>query len=358
MPHRSRPTPRSRRSAVVTALCVALLAGAWTSAARADARPAGRLATAQPPGHDAARAALAREGRAAARLVADGDARALHARFTRALARRVSQPEVARLLARTRATAPVGARLGESLLPLGGDRRTYVADYRWGDGALGITFAFTARGRIGAVLIRPRDPLPPDPASGAAPSLLRLPVAGTWWVFWGGPSERQNHHAPVPDQRHALDLVQWRDGGTARGRGTRNADYHAWDKRVVAPAAGVVVAARDGVRDNRPQVTIENRADPAGNHVLLDLGAGRHVLLAHLRSSTVAVRPGDRVAAGALLGRVGNSGNSSEPHLHVHVQDGPRLLVGTGLPMAFSGLVVDGRRRERAEPVQGQFIAG
>jgi murein DD-endopeptidase MepM/ murein hydrolase activator NlpD len=356
MPHHQRPTPRSRRSAIVTALCIALLAGAWTSAARADARPAGRLAT-TPSGYDAARAALAREGRAATRLVAAGDARALHDRFTPALARRVSRPALARLLAGTRATAPIGGRIGETVLPLGGDRRTYVADHRWGDGALGITFAFTAAGRIGAALIRPREPLPPDPAAAAPPSVLRLPVAGTWWVFWGGPSERQNHHAPVPDQRHALDLVQWRDGGTARGRGTRNADYHAWDERVVAPAAGTVVAARDGVRDNRPQVTVENRADPAGNHVLLDLGAGRHVLLAHLRAGTVAVRPGDRVSAGALLGRVGNSGNSSEPHLHVHVQDGPRLLAGTGLRMAFAGLVVDGRRRERAEPVQGQFIA-
>ena len=71
----------------------------------------------------------------------------------------------------------------------------------------------------------------------------------------------------------------------------------------------------------------------------------------------MAVKAGDRVAAGQLLGLIGSSGDSSEPHLHVHLQDSPVALEGVGLPLAFSDLVVDGEREARAEPVQGQFVA-
>jgi murein DD-endopeptidase MepM/ murein hydrolase activator NlpD len=212
--------------------------------------------------------------------------------------------------------------------------------------------------RIAGLRLAPRTPLPPDPAAGYRPqNRLRLPLLGTWWVVWGGPDERRNYHVRSPDQRHAYDLVRWRRGATHRGSGARNSHYYGWNRRVVAPAAGVVVGARDGVRDNRPGRELENAADAAGNHVLLDLGRGEYALLAHLRRGTVRVRVGDRVRAGRTLGRVGNSGNSSEPHLHFHVQDTPRVLEGIGLPVRFRRIVVDGRARPRATPEQAQFVA-
>ncbi len=351
MPH-MRPTSSSRRMAVIAAMLISLLTGLTS----APAHPADRPGLAS-LGYAHARDAVLREGRAAGRLVAAGDAARLHARFAPPLAKQVSLDELERLLRDIRAAAPVGAREGDTALPLAPGRRVYIADHRWGGRTLGLTLALDARGRIGSMRIAPREPLPPDPAARAETPALRLPVTGTWWTFWGGPSERQNHHVSAPDQRHALDLVKWRDGGTADGDGAANGDYHAWAEPVRAPARGVVVQARDGVRDNTPQAEVENPADPAGNHVLLDLGGGRHMLLAHLRRGTVAVRPGERVRPGTPLGRVGNSGNSSEPHLHVHLQDGPRLFAATGLPMAFGDVIVDGLARDRAELVQGQFVA-
>lgn len=151
--------------------------------------------------------------------------------------------------------------------------------------------------------------------------------------------------------------MKWRRGGTAAGDGTSNKDYFAFDQRIVAPASGTVVEAVDGVRDNRPGVELENPAAPAGNHVVIALGGGPHVVLAHFKRGSLRVRAGQRVRSGQLLGRVGNSGNTSEPHLHVHVQDGPELFAGIGLPIAFGPLVVSGDRVARARPVQGQFIA-
>jgi murein DD-endopeptidase MepM/ murein hydrolase activator NlpD len=72
-----------------------------------------------------------------------------------------------------------------------------------------------------------------------------------------------------------------------------------------------------------------------GNHVILDLGDGVYAVFAHLRRGSLRVAKGDRVQAGDLLGEVGNSGNSSEPHLHFHLMDGPRPLIAAGVPFAF-----------------------
>jgi len=121
-------------------------------------------------------------------------------------------------------------------------------------------------------------------------------------------------------------------------------------------------------------LTIE-QAD--GNHVVLDLGDGRYALYAHFKPGSVRVKAGDRVSRGQVLGEVGTSGNSSEPHLHFHVMDGPSALASNGLPYrlrsfsatsrgvstaAFDQAIVDGRpiateavagaaRRERALPL-------
>ncbi len=171
-------------------------------------------------------------------------------------------------------------------------------------------------------------------------------------MWWGGREERTNYHVVAPAQRHAADLVVWRAGGTARGDGRQNAQYHVWGRTVTAPAAGTVVRVRDGVRDNRPQVEVQNRRQPEGNHVVLRLASGERVLLAHLRRGSVEVRRGQRVRAGTLLGRVGNSGNSSEPHLHLHVQ----TRGGTGVPFTVRRVRVDGRPRAQAELRQGRFV--
>jgi len=93
-----------------------------------------------------------------------------------------------------------------------------------------------------------------------------------------------------------------------------------------------------------------------GNHVVIDLGDGEYVVLAHLIRGSVAVKPGDRVAAGQAIALCGNSGHSSEPHLHVHLQTSPTLDDGEGLPMPFIDYRADGAPIARGEPVRGQTI--
>jgi murein DD-endopeptidase MepM/ murein hydrolase activator NlpD len=137
--------------------------------------------------------------------------------------------------------------------------------------------------------------------------------------------------------------VVLRDGSSHRGSGERNEDYHCWRQPVLAPAEARVVAAVDGYPDQPPgQADAEH---PAGNHVVLDLGSGEYAVLAHLNAGSVAVEVGDRVAAGQRIGRCGNSGNTSEPHLHFHLQDGAY----------FVDYFADGAPVERGEPVRAAW---
>ncbi len=82
-----------------------------------------------------------------------------------------------------------------------------------------------------------------------------------------------------------------------------------------------------------------------GNHVVLDLGNGTYAAYAHLRRGSLTVREGDRVRAGQLIARCGNSGNSSEPHLHFQLMDGPDPDTARGLPFRWHGIGVP-RNRE------------
>jgi hypothetical protein len=141
-------------------------------------------------------------------------------------------------------------------------------------------------------------------------------------------------------QRHAIDFVRMSRGlSTFSGNGRTNKSYYIFGDPVFSMAAGEVVAARDGVAENLPG---ESPSDPGpnggGNFAEVDVGGGVHVVYAHLREGSVAVEVGDIVTRGQMLGRVGNTGSSSEPHLHIHVMDGPGGESGSdsdGLPYVF-----------------------
>ncbi len=151
----------------------------------------------------------------------------------------------------------------------------------------------------------------------AAPLVFPLP-SGRWTVAAGGVTAL-NHHLADPSQAAGLDLVAVRRDG-ARGTGVCPPDleaYEAYGQEVVSPCGGVVVAAVDGEADQPPYRI--GRGLPAGNHVRIDNGS-EILLLAHLRPGSLRVSTGDEVTAGQLIGEVGSSGRSTEPHLHVHAE--------------------------------------
>ena len=169
---------------------------------------------------------------------------------------------------------------------------------------------------------------------------LSFPLEGEWYVAQGGGRWLNSHYAHA-DQRAALDLVRAGRWGTrSRFRGLRDLDaYAAYARPVRAPCAGVVTVARDHLEDQVPGARA--RYGPAGgNIVAIDTGH-ELVSLCHLRPGSIVVRVGDRVVPGQVVGAVGNSGNSTEPHLHLQAERD-----GLGLDLAFSdvrGPLVRGR---------------
>lgn len=164
---------------------------------------------------------------------------------------------------------------------------------------------------------------------------VRLPLTAPVRVLWGGDALARNQHAMLPDQRWAYDLgVEPVMVGSKRLE-----DYGCWGAEVVAPAAGRVHLVHDGAVDLEPGVPHGQLLSPLGNHVALALPSGTFLLLAHLQRGSVLVREGDEVREGQPLGRCGNSGNTSEPHVHIHHQrQDPRgrpINVSEGLPLFF-----------------------
>jgi murein DD-endopeptidase MepM/ murein hydrolase activator NlpD len=132
---------------------------------------------------------------------------------------------------------------------------------------------------------------------------------------------------------------------TFAGARSRNENYFIFGAEVLAVAPGRVVATRSDLPEETPPNEPPPDPDTAtGNYVVQDLGGGRFALYAHLQPGGVLVNPGDRVRRGQVLGLVGNTGLSSEPHLHFHVVDGPGVparLGGDGVAYAFDRFTLD-----------------
>jgi murein DD-endopeptidase MepM/ murein hydrolase activator NlpD len=132
----------------------------------------------------------------------------------------------------------------------------------------------------------------------------------------------------------------------------------------MAPVAGSVVVGNDEpdiVPAQLPAATGDEAAgvtNPMGNHVVIAAADEEFVMIAHMQQGSVTVQPGDVVRAGDSLGKVGNSGNTTEPHVHIQAQNRADLTAPdlVSRPMRFTNVLVDGAPVDQATPVQGQFV--
>jgi murein DD-endopeptidase MepM/ murein hydrolase activator NlpD len=344
------------RWSVVFALVVGVGCGgkaATPSGPSEPAAPAARTPTPMPAGYVEATARTQREGRAALALFVDDKLAELEAQLTPELAKLAPVDVLTKIRGQMAQSGPLAR--GEDAVFLLAGVRAFIGDVTIGEHVASASLTFDDAGKISGLNFVPRPELPADPHAGREMKThLRLPFDGQWWVLWGGDTPTQNYHVIAPDQRHAYDIVMWKDGSTHAGDGTKNEDYYCWGQPVLAPADATVLVAEDGNADNTP-----GKMDPehkAGNHVFLDLGNGEFALIAHLQQGSVLVKSGDKVTRGQRIGLTGNSGNTTEPHVHFHVQDGPTLFEGAGVPVWFDGVCTDGKPAARTSPVHGQFI--
>jgi hypothetical protein len=194
------------------------------------------------------------------------------------------------------------------------------------------------------------------------PIVIRSPLRGKNWLAANGPSNTSAHRRamlpingqPHIGQRYAIDWIQLGgDGNSFTGDQRKNSSYHAWDQEIHAVANGKIVAVKDGIPENVPNsgktavpITYETLA---GNHIIQDLGDGHFAAYAHLRPGTLKVKVGDTVHAGSVLAHLGNTGNSSEPHLHFQVCDAPSFPASEGLPFAINGFTLQDYKIDKAQ---------
>ncbi|HUT32570.1 MAG TPA: M23 family metallopeptidase [Planctomycetota bacterium] len=224
-------------------------------------------------------------------------------------------------------------------------------------GTLDIKLALDGEGKITGLWFLPHTPPLPVPERNATP--LSLPFKGRWLVAWGGDSKELNCHHDVRNQRYALDFLGAdADGKTRKGTGEANEDYCCFGREILAPADGIVTEAIDGVRDNTPGSM--NPFSALGNAVFVEHRPNEVSVLAHLKQGSVKVQAGERVRRGQVLGLCGNSGNSSEPHLHYHLQNTAVIQEGTGIKCFFHQVMVfkGGAKeaRQQHSPVKGEVV--
>ena len=224
-------------------------------------------------------------------------------------------------------------------------------------GKLDITVWLDDNDKIAGLLFLPHKP--DIPAPDKHKTKLSLPFRGKWLVFWGGDTKELNLHHDAPNQRFAFDFLGVDEkGNTRKGDAQINEDYSAFGREVLAPADGVVTDVINGVRDNIPGSM--NPYSALGNAVFIQHREHEVSVLAHLKLGSIKVKVGDTVKKGQIIGLCGNSGNSSEPHLHYHLQNTPIIQNGTGIKCYFEKVIVtdDSKKEPRMNysPVKGEIV--
>ncbi|MFJ7082535.1 M23 family metallopeptidase [Streptomyces griseus] len=214
----------------------------------------------------------------------------------------------------------------------------------------------TLQARAAAPRGEPRPPVEVGP-----------PVTGRWTALNSPADKVPSHGTHVYGQTYAIDIVADPEAGEGEPPARpafrwlwplfrRSRAFPAFGAPLFAVADATVVRASDGRRDHLSRnslpallylMLIEGNVRSIigvhriiGNHVVLDLGDSTYAVYAHLQRGSLRVRPGDRVRAGQRLGSVGNSGNTTEPHLHFHLMDGPDPDSARGVPFTWRGVGV------------------
>ncbi|SBT94899.1 Peptidase family M23 [Streptomyces sp. DI166] len=194
------------------------------------------------------------------------------------------------------------------------------------------------------------------------PVEVEAPVTGRWSALNSPASRTPSHGTHAYGQTYAIDVVAEPEPGRRPGfralwpLARRSTAYPAYGAPLLAVADGTVVRADDRQRDHLSrsslpgllylmlaEATVREIAGVrriVGNHLVLDLGDGTHALYAHLKRGSLTVAEGEKVPAGQVVARCGNSGNSSEPHVHFQLMDGPDPVTAKGIPFRWRGIGV------------------
>jgi murein DD-endopeptidase MepM/ murein hydrolase activator NlpD len=220
------------------------------------------------------------------------------------------------------------------------------------------TLRVRVHGNVGGKAVEITSTLPIK--SEFAKNTYIFPLRGVSYVGVGA-SFHTPHRWVIPEE-FGLDIAKLGDNGLShKGTGTRFEDYYAYGADVLAAAGGRVIEAENGQPEDPTAMQQPDESQEAyfarlqkdqgnrlakgmtsitGNYVMIDHGQSEYSLYAHLQSGSVRVKVGDQIRAGDVIGKLGSSGNSTEPHLHFHVCDNANPLLCAGIPVNFSNVTI------------------
>lgn len=217
---------------------------------------------------------------------------------------------------------------------------------------MAMTINLNGQNKIAGLLFKPYTESKPIDRNTTK---MQLPFKGEWNVTWGGDSKELNYHVESIAQKNAFDILIFdKNGSTHQGSGQANEDFYAFGKKLYAPCDGEVFLVVDGVKDNPPGTT--NPIYIPGNTVIIKATNGEYAFLAHFKQNSIVVKQGQKIKSGDLLGQCGNSGNSTEPHIHFHLQNVEDMNIAVGAKCYFDQLKLNGILKSDYSPVKGDKI--
>jgi hypothetical protein len=182
---------------------------------------------------------------------------------------------------------------------------------------------------LGYQLFTLDTPLEPDFSVELAPM-----SEGSLYVVQGGGSALVNHHHFAGSQKYALDIIDSRDGALPFEGQLDIRQYRTFGKTVYSPVEGLVESVENSLPDQK--IGEVDQQNLAGNNIVVKTDDERYLLFAHLKQNSVVVSEGDEIKIGQEIGEIGNSGNSTQPHLHIHAMTKADFLNAKSSPIAIS----------------------
>ena len=211
------------------------------------------------------------------------------------------------------------------------------------------TVGFVALVIVGLVGNQPMVTAPVSTGDWTADQEYKLPFDGEWVTLAGGEKRKTNYHATTSAHRWGYDFAPVIDGSRYTSDGKALEDHHCYGTPVRTPVGGTVIQAMGGEPDFQPGEFDPNNI--LGNHLVIRVGKGEYLFMANLKQRSLTVASGDEVEAGQKVAECGNSGRTTTPHLHIHLQNTRAFPISEGLPLRFSNYLADGESVELGMPV-------
>jgi hypothetical protein len=174
------------------------------------------------------------------------------------------------------------------------------------------------------------------------------------FVYWGGENIELNYHMEDMNQQYAYDILMVANGASYEGDQTKNESYFIFGKEIIAPCDAKVVKVIDRVMDNIPGEV--NRVNLTGNTIVLETQRKEYILFGHLKSNSILVQEGDLVKQGQVIAQCGNSGNTTQAHLHLQLQNTIDLFNTIGAKLYFDEIIVNGEKKRDYMPKKEDFV--